>query len=79
MPEMTGYQFLERLHDDATGNDPAYANVPVIVLTSAILEPGERILLRNASRILSKSDLSSPMLIDTIEDVLAQAQPTLAE
>jgi signal transduction histidine kinase/CheY-like chemotaxis protein len=79
MPEMTGYQFLERLHDDATGNDPAYANVPVIVLTSAILEPGERILLRNASRILSKSDLSSAMLIDTIEDVLAQAQPTLAE
>jgi len=76
---MSGYQFLERVHGDANGIDASCAKVPVIILTSAILEPSERILLRNASRILSKSDLSSAMLIDTIEDVLARTQPTLAE
>ncbi len=42
----------------------------VIVLTSAILQPQERAMLGRASRIMSKSDLSSRTLTDAIEAVL---------
>jgi signal transduction histidine kinase/CheY-like chemotaxis protein len=79
MPEMTGSQFLERIHDDANGGTDTFANVPIIILTSAILDAEERSLLRRARRILSKSDLSAGMLSDTIEDVLRQTHPVLAE
>jgi signal transduction histidine kinase/CheY-like chemotaxis protein len=68
MPEMNGHQFLARLRDDAT-----VANVPVIVLTSAILAPDERSLLLRASGIMSKSDMSSNTLIETIDRVLPRA------
>ena len=74
MPEMTGYEFLERVHEDARAGE-----VPVIILTSAILAQGERTLLHRASRILSKSDLSADMLTDTIEQVLAPTQPLSAQ
>jgi signal transduction histidine kinase/DNA-binding response OmpR family regulator len=73
MPEMNGYQFLERI-----GNDASVAEVPVIVLTSAVLEPDRRILLHHATGILSKSDMSSEKLIDTIERVLPRSQPAWA-
>jgi CheY-like chemotaxis protein len=78
MPEMNGYQFLECVHEDANGIVATWGNIPVIVLTSAILDPGERALLHRASRIMSKSDLSAGMLIDAIEDAL-RAQSVLAE
>jgi signal transduction histidine kinase/CheY-like chemotaxis protein len=68
MPEMNGHQFLARLRDDAT-----VANVPVIILTSAILAPDERLLLHRASGIMSKSDMSSNTLIETIDRVLPRA------
>ena len=73
MPEMNGYQFLERI-----GNDANVAEVPVIVLTSAVLEPDKRLLLHHATGILSKSDMSSEKLIDTIERVLPRSQPAWA-
>jgi signal transduction histidine kinase/CheY-like chemotaxis protein len=73
MSEMNGYQFLERMRDDAT-----VADVPVIILTSAILEPDNRPLLQRASHILSKSDMSSDMLIDTIERVVPRTEPSWA-
>jgi CheY-like chemotaxis protein len=65
MPEMNGYEFLERLRDDAT-----LARIPTVVVTSAILQPRERNLLRHASLILSKSNLSSATLTEAIEGVL---------
>ena len=79
MPEMTGSQFLEQIHDDANGSTDIPANVPIIILTSAILDAEERSLLRRARRIVSKSDLSAGMLSDTIEDVLRQTHPALAQ
>ena len=69
MPEMTGMEFLDRVQDD-----PRYSTLPFIVLTSAILGPGERTLLHRAARIMSKSDLSSGSLEDAIEEVLRQPQ-----
>jgi signal transduction histidine kinase/CheY-like chemotaxis protein len=74
MPELDGYQFLERIR-----NDSSVAGVPVIVLTSAILEPDKRSLLHRASGILSKSDMSADTLIATIERVLPRPQPILAK
>jgi signal transduction histidine kinase/CheY-like chemotaxis protein len=79
MPDMNGYQFLERVHDNANGGDVPVTEVPIIVLTSAILEPSERDLLHRASRILSKSDLSAETLTETIEDVLHRARPAPVE
>ncbi len=68
MPEMDGYEFLERLH-----SLPAGADIPAIVLTSAILDAADRHRLRSASTILSKSELSASLLIDAIQEALQQA------
>jgi CheY-like chemotaxis protein len=73
MPGMTGFEFLSRVDDDVRLRD-----IPIIVLTSAILAPGERTLLHRASRILSKSDLSSDMLTQTLEQVLQPSPRLLA-
>jgi signal transduction histidine kinase/CheY-like chemotaxis protein len=73
MPGMTGYEFLSCVDDDVRIRD-----IPIIVLTSAILAPGERTLLHRASRILSKSDLSSDMLTQTLEQVLLPSPRLLA-
>lgn len=61
MPMMDGFAFLERM----IGDSPM-AHVPVIVLTSTILSAAERSRLNRASVILSKSELSSASLIETI-------------
>ncbi len=74
MPEMSGIEFLDRVQDD-----PRYATLPFIVLTSAILGPRERTLLHRAARIISKSDLSSGSLEDAIEDVLRQPHPAVGQ
>jgi signal transduction histidine kinase/CheY-like chemotaxis protein len=65
MPGMDGFQFLERLS--------AVSDIPAIVLTSMILDGGQRVRLGRAAKILSKSDLSSSMLVVAIGDVLGPA------
>jgi CheY-like chemotaxis protein len=65
MPGMNGFELVSRLR-----TDPSLAELPVIVLTSAILQREERALLHDASLILSKSDLASRALIDAIGSVL---------
>jgi CheY-like chemotaxis protein len=65
MPEMTGFELLDRISSEAR-LDP----VPAIVLTSAILTLDERQRLRRAARIMSKSDLSGSALIGAITEVM---------
>ncbi|MGA8401019.1 MAG: ATP-binding protein [Stellaceae bacterium] len=65
MPGMDGFQFLERLS--------SASDIPAIVLTSMILDGGQRLRLGRAATILSKSDLSSSMLVAAIGDVLGRA------
>jgi CheY-like chemotaxis protein len=65
MPEMTGFELLDRISSEAS-LDP----VPAIVLTSAILTLDERQRLRRAARIMSKSDLSGSALIGAITEVM---------
>jgi signal transduction histidine kinase/DNA-binding response OmpR family regulator len=65
MPEMNGFELLERI-----SGETGLGSVPAIVLTSALLSPGERQRLKRASRIMSKSDLSAAALTGAIADVL---------
>jgi signal transduction histidine kinase/CheY-like chemotaxis protein len=66
MPGMDGFQFLERLS--------AISEIPAIILTSMILDSGQRRRLDRATKILSKSDLSSSMLVAAIGDALGRAR-----
>ncbi len=65
MPGMNGYEFIEQLR-----GTPALAGVPTIVLTSADLSAQDRLRLRSANAVLSKSHLSTTVLTDAIRDVL---------
>jgi signal transduction histidine kinase/CheY-like chemotaxis protein len=65
MPEMTGFELLDRI-----SNETSLDGVPAIVLTSAILTLDERQRLRRAARIMSKSDLSGTALTGAITEVL---------
>jgi CheY-like chemotaxis protein len=65
MPEMTGFELLDRI-----GDETSLDGIPAIVLTSAILNPSERERLRRAARIMSKSDLTATALTGAIPDVL---------
>jgi len=65
MPEMTGFELLDRIRDETSLD-----GVPAIVLTSAILTLDERQRLRRAARIMSKSDLSGSALTGAISEAL---------
>jgi CheY-like chemotaxis protein len=79
MPEMDGYEYLEQVHENATGSGVQLSDAPTIVLTSTVLEPGERTLLkRRAVTILPKSELSPDTLIETIESALRSSPPVVA-
>jgi len=79
MPEMDGYEYLEQVHDNATGAGLQLPNAPIIVLTSTVLDPGERTLLkRRAVTVLPKSELSPDTLVGTIEGVLRNSRPVVA-
>jgi len=65
MPEMTGFELLDRISGDARLDA-----LPAIVLTSAILTSADRQRLRRAARIMSKSDLSGSALTGAISDAL---------
>jgi CheY-like chemotaxis protein len=70
MPGMSGFEVLRNLRMDSS-----LADLPVIVLTSAILRPEERASLDSCSLILSKSDLAPDVLIGAISGVLQVAAP----
>jgi CheY-like chemotaxis protein len=67
MPGMSGFEFLERLSADG-----GHKTIPTVVLTSAILDEAQRGRFGAATRIISNSDLSSPLLIGAITDALAR-------
>jgi signal transduction histidine kinase/CheY-like chemotaxis protein len=65
-----GFELLQQIE-----SDPELADLPAIVLTSAILDPDQRQRLRRASRIVSKSDLGAIALTETIAEVLGGNRP----
>ena len=65
MPGMDGFAFLNRLRQELS-----FSELPVIVLTSAVLDSQERSSLSSTSMILSKSELASDALINAIGNAL---------
>ena len=75
MPEMSGFEALERLKSDPTTRD-----IPVIVITSKLVEPEERQLLDGkVVTILSKAAASREVLIGSIQQALSHTTPTQNE
>jgi CheY-like chemotaxis protein/two-component sensor histidine kinase len=67
MPEMSGFDVLERLKED-----PATTDIPVVVLTSkALTDEDRRRLAPHALRILSKDALTQPAAVDALKAALA--------
>lgn len=73
MPGMSGYEFLAQLEADAR-----LADLPVIVVTSAILDAKDRALLERATMILPKSDLCSTTLTEAISNALSSREAVVA-
>jgi CheY-like chemotaxis protein len=66
MPVMGGHEVLARLK-----NDPATASIPVVVVTSRLLNEDERAqIMTRAAAMLPKSDLSRELLTETIDEML---------
>jgi signal transduction histidine kinase/CheY-like chemotaxis protein len=61
MPGLDGFTFLDRMLAH-----PPVADVPVIVVTSSVLGAADRERLDRAACVLSKSELSSTILINSI-------------
>jgi signal transduction histidine kinase/CheY-like chemotaxis protein len=75
MPEMSGFEALERLKAD-----PATRDILVIVITSKLVEPEERQLLDGkVVTILSKAAASREVLIGSIQQALSHTTPTQNE
>ena len=75
MPEMSGFEVLERLK-----SDPRTRDIPVIVITSKLVEPEERQFLDGkVVTILSKAAASREALIGSIQQVLSHTRPTQNE
>jgi CheY-like chemotaxis protein len=75
MPEMSGFEALERLKSDPTTRD-----IPVVIITSKAVEHEERRLLDGkVVTILSKAAASREALIGSIRQALSHARPTQTE
>lgn len=58
MPDLDGYAVLEELHAD-----PGTRDIPVVIVTSAVLGPAERSRLAAAHAIVGKDRLSTKILV----------------
>jgi CheY-like chemotaxis protein len=75
MPEMSGFEALERLK-----SDPTIRDIPVIVITSKLVEHEEhRLLDGKVVTILSKAAASREALTGSIRQALSHARPTQDE
>jgi hypothetical protein len=67
MPDMDGFEFVKRLRDN-----PAWAAIPVVVLTSKDLAPEERLQLSGkVEKILQKGAYSRDMLLSEVRKAVA--------
>jgi signal transduction histidine kinase/CheY-like chemotaxis protein len=62
MPSLDGFDFLARMSEDDSTKD-----IAAIILTSMILTPAQEKRLGSASRIISKSELSSDALVAALK------------
>lgn len=69
MPDMSGFEMLDRL-----GSDPATHGIPVLVITSKVLTDAEQRRLSRAVAILSKASSSRQDAIARLKGALAEAE-----
>jgi CheY-like chemotaxis protein len=70
MPEMSGFEALERLE-----SDPVTWDIPIIIITSKLLKDRERRSLDGkAVAILSKETASREVAIASVRQAMAQAR-----
>ena len=75
MPEMSGFEVLEQLK-----SDPSTRDIPVVIITSKLIEREERRLLDGkVVAILPKATASRETVIDRIREALAHARPAQNE
>ena len=68
MPVMDGFSFLSGLRAI-----PGCAEIPVVVVTGRELTPDDRRLLRGASQVLNRGDLSLTSLVDRLHQLADRA------
>ncbi len=74
MPEMDGFEFLDRLHQDETLKD-----IPVLVATAKVLTEAERQQLqRSAQRVIQKNAQPWARLPELIEQHVARLLPPIS-
>jgi signal transduction histidine kinase/CheY-like chemotaxis protein len=73
MAVMDGFEFLAHLR-----KDESVASLPAIVLTSMSIDDAKRSRLRSASQIVSKSDLTSDLLVGAIRAAAAAREATVS-
>jgi CheY-like chemotaxis protein len=61
MPGMSGYELLDRL-----GEDPATADIPVVIRTSRQMTDSDARSLVRAAAVLSKDDNTIQLVVDRI-------------
>ncbi len=73
MPHMDGYAAIEAL-----SNDMSLRDIPVIIATSMVLTDTERARLAKAAKIISKFDITTPILVNAIRDVVDRTVKAVA-
>jgi signal transduction histidine kinase len=71
MPGMTGFEVLERL-----GQDPATRNIPVFIVSSALIQDQDRAKLARAAGVLAKEHISRETALALLSRVGRQAVET---
>lgn len=66
MPDLDGYELMEELHAE-----PRTREIPIVVVTSAVLGPKERARLGRARAIVGKDRLSTETLVAALSPVAA--------
>ncbi|HEX2943936.1 MAG TPA: response regulator, partial [Rhodopila sp.] len=74
MPGMSGFEVLERLRQDT-----ALSSIPVIIITSALLDSTEQYRLRDAAAVIVKAHLSAVALDTAIQSALGAPVAAVAE
>ena len=72
MPDMSGFEVLERLK-----NEPKTADIPVIVYTSKVLDEKEVATLNRAAAILPKNLASRDEQLQIVSSVFKRAGLTI--
>jgi CheY-like chemotaxis protein len=74
MPEMSGYDFLDALH-----NNTSFQSIPVVVVSNLSQEKDKQIALQKGARLcLTKSDHSAEEIVKIIDGIFSKENGSIA-